>query len=140
MPIAGHGIDIVEVARIQRMVEEHGQRFLAGCFTPAELEYCRGQPRRQAEHLAGRFAVKEAILKVLGSGWSGGIAWTDMEILPAPGGRPVLTLSGYTRELADRLGIVRWHVSISHIETHAVGSAIGETMEVAMPQGYNRSP
>jgi holo-[acyl-carrier protein] synthase len=125
MPIVGHGIDIVETARIRRMLEEHGQRFLDRCFTAPELGYCAKNPRRYVEHLAGRFAAKEAVLKVLGTGWRGGIAWTDIEILPEPSGQPKVGLSGECLRIATKLGISRWHVSISHIETHATASAIG---------------
>jgi holo-[acyl-carrier protein] synthase len=125
MPIVGHGIDIVETSRIRKMHEEHGQRFLDRCFTPAEQNYCARNPKRYFEHLAGRFAAKEAILKVLGTGWRGGIAWTDMEILPEPSGQPRLVLSGESLRIATEQGIARWHVSISHIETHATASAIG---------------
>jgi holo-[acyl-carrier protein] synthase len=125
MPIVGHGIDIVETDRIRKMHAEHGQRFLDRCFTPAEQRYCARNTKRYFEHLSGRFAAKEAILKVLGTGWRGGIAWTDMEILPEPSGQPKLVLSGECLRIATELGIARWHVSISHIETHATASAIG---------------
>jgi len=125
MPILGHGIDIVETRRIRQLLEEHGQRFLDRCYTPAEQEYCRRNLRRQIEHLAGRFAAKEAVLKVLGTGWRGNISWTDIEILPEPSGQPRLVLSGECRRIADELGISQWYVSISHIETHATASAIG---------------
>jgi holo-[acyl-carrier protein] synthase len=125
MPIVGHGIDIVETARIKRSVEEHGERFLERVYTPAEREYCARNKKRYFEHLAGRFAAKEAVLKVLGTGWRGGIAWTDIEILPEPSGQPKVTLSGESLRIATQLGIVHWHVSISHIETHATASAIG---------------
>jgi holo-[acyl-carrier protein] synthase len=124
--IKGHGIDIVAVGRVQHMLDEHGQRFLDRCFTPAEQAYCARSEKRYLEHLAGRFAVKEAILKVLGTGWRGGIQWTDMEVLPNDLGQPVLKLRGEAARIADEHGILRWHVSISHIETHATGSAIGE--------------
>ena len=124
--IIGHGIDIVDTGRIAEMLAEHGQRFLDRCFTAAEQKYCAKSEKRYVEHLAGRFAVKEAILKVLGTGWRGGIQWTDMQVLPDSLGRPVLELTGEAAAVAERLGIVRWHVSISHIETHATGSAIGE--------------
>lgn len=124
--ILGHGIDIVAVDRIERMLADHGQRFLDRCFTPAEQEYCARSEKRYLEHLAGRFAVKEAILKVLGTGWRGGIQWTDMEVLPNDMGQPLLTLSGEAARVAIERGIKLWHVSISHIETHATGSAIGE--------------
>jgi holo-[acyl-carrier protein] synthase len=125
MPIVGHGIDIVETDRIRKLHAEHGQRFLDRCFTPSEQAYCARNPKRYFEHLSGRFAAKEAILKVLGTGWRGGIAWTDMEILPEPSGQPRLVLSGECLRIAKNQGIARWHISISHIETHATASAIG---------------
>lgn len=125
MPIVGHGIDIVETARIRKLVDDHGQRFLDRCFTAAEQAYCAAGHKRQMEHLAGRFAAKEAILKVIGTGWRGKIAWTDIEIRREPSGQPVVALSGEVGRIATELGIVRWHVSISHIETHATASAIG---------------
>src|SRR6188768_1577147 len=109
MPILGHGIDIVETSRIKRLVDEHGQRFLDRCFTAEEQRYCALNQKRYFEHLAGRFAAKEAVLKVLGTGWRGGIAWTDVEILPEPSGQPV--------------------VNLSHIETHATASAMGMSGE-----------
>lgn len=125
MPIVGHGIDIVETSRIRQLIEEHAQRFLDRCYTPLEQEYAARNPKRYVEHLAGRFAAKEAVLKVLGTGWRGGIAWTDIEILPEPSGQPKLTLTGECQRIAAQLGIARWHVSISHITTHATASAIG---------------
>jgi holo-[acyl-carrier protein] synthase len=126
MGIVGHGIDIVETSRIGEMVERHGQHFLDRCFTPAEQAYCARNPKRYIEHLSGRFAAKEAILKVLGTGWRGKIAWTDMEILPEPTGQPCVTVDGEVKRIAGEMGITRWHVSISHIKTHATASAIGE--------------
>lgn len=125
MPIVGHGIDIVETDRIRESVEEHGERFLDRVYTPAEQAYCSRNRKRYFEHLAGRFAAKEAVLKVLGTGWRGGIAWTDIEILPEPSGQPIVRLTGECLRIATEQGILRWHVSISHIETHATASAIG---------------
>ena len=125
MPILGHGIDIVETARIRKLVDDHGQHFLDRVFTPAEQRYCARNPKRYYEHLSGRFAAKEAVLKVLGTGWRGGIAWTDVEIINEASGQPKMTLSGECQRIAKELGISRWHVSISHIETHATASAIG---------------
>ena len=125
MPILGHGIDIVETSRIARMLEEHGERFLTRVFTPLEQQYAAQNGKRKVERLAGRFAAKEAVLKVLGTGWRGGIAWTDIEIRPEPSGQPIVVLSGECERIATSIGIVRWHVSISHIETHATASAIG---------------
>jgi holo-[acyl-carrier protein] synthase len=125
MSIVGHGIDIVETRRVADLLAEHGPRFLDRCFTPAEQAYCRANPKRQVEHLAGRFAAKEAVLKALGTGWRGGIAWTDVEILRDAAGRPGVALSGECLRVAGRLGIRRWLLSISHVSTHATASAIG---------------
>ena len=125
MPILGHGIDIVETARIRRSVEEHGRRFLDRVYTADEQRYCERNHKRYFEHLAGRFAAKEAVLKVLGTGWRGGIAWTDIEIVSEASGQPRVALTGECARIAGERGIAQWHVSISHIETHATASAIG---------------
>jgi holo-[acyl-carrier protein] synthase len=125
MPIIGHGVDLVSVPRIARMRAEHGAHFLARCFTDAEVAYCQ-DARQSDERFAGRFACKEAILKVLGTGWRGQIAWTDMEILPDKQGKPVLRLSGECAKIAEQLGIRSWHVSISHAAELAIASAMGE--------------
>jgi holo-[acyl-carrier protein] synthase len=125
MPILGHGIDIVETARIRRLIDEHGAHFLDRVFTPAEQAYCNASRKRSLEHFAGRFAAKEAVLKVLGTGWRGGIAWTDIEVVKEPSGQPQVKLTGECARIAGKRGILRWHVSISHIETHATASAIG---------------
>jgi len=125
MSVIGHGIDIIETDRIRRSVREHGQRFLDRVFTAAEQEYCKRNHKRYFEHLAGRFAAKEAVLKVLGTGWRGGIAWTDIEIVKDVSGQPKILLTGECLRIARELGIKSWHVSLSHIETHATASAIG---------------
>ena len=133
MPIVGHGIDIVETDRIAQLIHEHAQRFLDRVYTEKEQQYAARNPKRYIEHLAGRFAAKEAILKVLGTGWRSGIAWTDIEILPNPMGQPQVTLANVTADIATKLGITRWHLSISHIETHATASAIGMRGEGTPP-------
>ena len=124
MRTIGHGIDIVEVLRIAQMHVDHGQQFLDRCFTPREQAYCLDH-RHAAVHLAGRFAAKEAIVKVFGTGLRGQMAWTDMEILNDHLGRPILKLSGATAKLAADMGITEWHLSISHTENTAIASAIG---------------
>ncbi len=125
MQIVGHGIDLVDTARVEKMLQSHGQRFLGRCFTEEERRYCEANRARMVEHLAGRFAAKEAILKVLGTGWSGGIAWTDAEVVREPTGRPTVRLHGEAARVARGLGIDAWWLSLSHIRTHAVASAIG---------------
>jgi holo-[acyl-carrier protein] synthase len=125
MSIIGHGIDLVETARIRQLHEQHGRHFLDRIFTLAEQEYCSANPKRYFEHLAGRFAAKEAVLKVLGTGWRGGISWTDIEISKNASGQPGVVLSGECAKIARKLGITQWQLSLSHIETHATASAIG---------------
>jgi holo-[acyl-carrier protein] synthase len=123
-PLLAHGIDIVEVPRIARMLEEHGERFLDRCFTAAERAYCLAGKRRD-EHLAARFAAKEAVLKALGTGWKDGIAWTDVEIVRDQSGAPSVRLHGAAARSAAELGIGAWSVSLSHTGAYAVASAIG---------------
>lgn len=126
MPIVGHGIDLVDVPRIERMLAEHGARFRERCFTPSELAAAQSSGR-EAEFLAGRFAMKEAVLKALGTGWSRGIAWTDVEVAPDNAGRPKVKLSGRAAAFAGGLGVARWWASISHVGGLAVASAIAES-------------
>jgi holo-[acyl-carrier protein] synthase len=124
MNVKSHGVDLVSCARLAESIERHGQRFLDRVFTEAEQAYCRGK-KREIEHYAGRFAAKEAVFKVLGTGWRNGINWTDVEIRNQPSGQPKVSLSGRCREIADELGLAGIVISISHTDTHAIASAIG---------------
>lgn len=122
--VIGHGIDVVEIPRLAELLGKHGERFIERVFTPTERDYCIGK-KRQMEHLAGRFAAKEAVLKVLGTGWSGKIAWQDIEVTNNPAGQPGVALSGECARIAAELGITRILISISHTESWAAASAIG---------------
>ncbi len=124
MSVLAHGVDMVDCGRLQQAIGRHREKFLHRVFTPAELEYSLGS-KRETEHLAGRFAAKEAVLKVLGTGWRSGINWTDVEVRNAPSGQPYVTLSGRPLEIAQQLGITHILISISHIDTHAIASAVG---------------
>ena len=125
MEILGHGIDLTDIERIEQMLDKHGERFLDRCFTATEQSYAdKGMTARRAEFLAGRFAAKEAVLKALGTGISEGIQWTDIEIMRVGNGKPEVVLHGKAAEVAAALGITKWHVSITHIKTHASASAI----------------
>lgn len=126
MAVVAHGVDLVEVARIARLLREHGERFLERVFTPAERAYCDAG-RRRDEHYAGRFAAKEAVLKALGTGWRSGIAWTDVEVVLLPSGAPTLRLHGKAAQVAESQRIAAWLVSLSHTADHAVASVIGQT-------------
>jgi len=123
MKIIGHGIDLVDCRRIERILHEHGRRFLDRVFTPAEQDYCR-RYHLQVERLAGRFAVKEAVMKMLGTGWSGTVTWKDIETTNDPAGRPRVKLSGEVARLAAQQGINHVLVSITHTRGLAVASVI----------------
>jgi holo-[acyl-carrier protein] synthase len=124
MRIMGHGIDLVEIARIAALLEAHGARFTERCFTERERQYAESSRRRRAERYAARFACKEALLKALGTGWRSGIRWIDMDVRRDPMGRPEIMLNGRCADLARDLGIVEWHVSLSHTDSHAVASVV----------------
>ncbi len=133
MNVIAHGVDMVDCKRLEESIGRHGRRFIDRVFTPAEQAYCLGK-KREIEHLAGRFAAKEAVLKVLGTGWRDGIAWTDVEVRNAPSGQPKVHLSGKCKEVADEMGLASILLSISHIETHAIASAIGVADTSTLPK------
>jgi len=120
-----HCIDIVEPARIEALLSKHPHRAAQRLFTPDELAYANSQPARRSEHLAARFAAKEAVFKALGTGWTQGIAWTDIQVVRAPSGAPSLKLSGRAETCAKELGIEHWLISLTHVKTLAMASVIG---------------
>ncbi len=123
MDIAGIGTDIIEVVRVGQMIEKHGELFLERVFTPGEMRYCQGR-KHAMEHYAGRWAAKEAILKCLGTGWSKGISWTDLEVRNEMSGAPRVLLAGVAADIARDRGIGEILISISHCRTYAVAYAI----------------
>jgi holo-[acyl-carrier protein] synthase len=123
MDILGIGTDFVECPRIGKMVENHGELFLRRVYTDREIRYC--QSRKHAiEHFAGRWAAKEAILKALGTGWSRGVSWTDIEVRNGPGGQPRVLVCGGAKEVAIRKGVANVLVTISHCRTYATAYAL----------------
>ncbi len=123
MEVIAHGIDLVDFPRLEQLVERHGDRFVDRIFTAAEQAYAR-KNRNAIEKYAGRFAAKEAILKLIGTGWRGRIAWTDIEVTNNSAGRPQVTLSGEVKEIADKLGIKHISISITHTANFAIASAV----------------
>jgi len=123
MEIVAHGIDLVDCPRIEKMVKDHGERFINRVFTVAEQAYAEANKNR-IEKLAGRFAAKEAILKLMGTGWKGKIAWTDIEVVNNETGRPVVNLRGEVKKIAERLGVRNISVSITHTANFAIASAV----------------
>ena len=124
--IYGTGIDIIEISRIKRSLETYAGRFEEKVFTPAEIGYCRSKAD-PSRHFAARFAAKEAVLKSLGTGMSGGISWKDIEVANHPEtGKPSLLLSGKGKDLFVELQLKAIHISISHEKAYAVAHAIAE--------------
>lgn len=123
MKIVAHGIDLVDRPRIEEMLKRHGERFLNRVFTAKEQAYA-GANKDGIEKLAGRFAAKEAVLKLMGTGWRGKIAWTDIEVVNNPTGQPEVGLAGEVEKLADGLGIKHISVSITHTANFAIASAV----------------
>ena len=115
----GVGIDIIEVERVRRVYEHHGERFLKRVYTEREVWQCRGKATR----LAGRFAAKEAISKALGTGLHG-VAWQEMEIVQLRSGRPTVTLHGRAKLRAEQLGISAFDVSIADLAQISIAIAI----------------
>ncbi len=123
MKIIAHGIDLVDFLRIEKLVEEHGQQFLERVFTEAERSYADSN-RNKMEKLAGRFAAKEAILKLIGTGWRGKISWTDIEVINNTMGQPIVNIKGEVKKIAEKLGINDISVSITHTANFAIASAV----------------
>lgn len=121
--IIGLGTDIVEIVRIGKMIERHGELFLNRVFTEDEVRYC--QRRRESyQHFAGRWAAKEAVMKTLGTGWTRGVGWQDIEVCSAKSGRPTINIRGQAREFADKLGIDDVLITISHCRLYATATAV----------------
>lgn len=113
------GIDLIEIERVNSVIERHGERFLNRIFTPRELQDCAGR----SESLAARFAAKEAAAKALGCG-IGDISWQEVEVQRAENGQPRLHLTGKAKQFAKEQGFVQWSVSLSHSQNHAIAMVV----------------
>ncbi len=113
------GIDIIEIHRVQAVLDRHGERFLSRVYTRSELAYCRGR----VPELAVRFAGKEAISKALGTGIRG-IVWREMEILPDRRGKPLVFLHGRASRRAEELGLTHFAISLTHAREIAMATVV----------------
>jgi holo-[acyl-carrier protein] synthase len=118
-----HGIDLVDFPRIEEMIKRHGNHFLDRIFTQTE-QLQADQMKNRIERLAGRFAAKEAVLKMLGTGWRGKIAWTDIEITNNHFGQPQVKLTGEVKKIASKLGVKDTSLSITHTANFVIASAV----------------
>jgi len=124
--IVGIGVDLVEVPRIRRAIEEHGDRFIRRVFTDAETDYCR-QCAHPEQRFATRFAAKEAALKALGVGWAEGLEFAEVEVVTNARGAPSVVFTGRALELARSLGAERIHVSMTHHHDFAIAEVVLES-------------
>ena len=121
--LAGLGIDILDVARLERELGREDRGFRDAVFSPREIEACGDGPgatRRYAEC----FAAKEAFFKALGTGWTGGVGFREVEALRDTAGRPSLVLSGRTQQEAERRGLRRTHLAFSHAPRYAMATVL----------------
>jgi holo-[acyl-carrier protein] synthase len=123
--IHGIGTDLVEVARIERIIGKWGDRFLKRVFSEGEIIYC-GKKAFPPQHYAGRFAVKEALLKCIGRGLFSGLSLKDIEVVNTKEGKPELSVHGKVHEIIDTLDIIKSHVTISHTNNFATAVVILE--------------
>lgn len=123
--ILGTGVDIVEIERIADMRTRQGERFHDKVFTAGEVEYCLAR-KASDQHFAARFAAKEATMKALGTGWAEGVGFRSIEVLRGSDGPPRIQLHAKAAEHAQRLGVTRIHVSLSHGRDHAIAQVILE--------------
>ena len=119
------GVDIIEVRRVRETIERT-PRFAERVFTDAERAYCESRGAVADQHYAARFAAKEAALKALQTGWSGGISWQDVEVATKDSGAPLILFHGRARELYEASGATAAHISIAHTTEHAVAEVILE--------------
>lgn len=124
--IVGTGIDIAEVPRIAASIARYGDRFLRRIFTESEIRYCDSKANR-SERYAARFAAKEAAMKALGTGWSRGVRWRDIEVRRQPGGRPTLAFYGKAAEFAAKLNTANVALSLTHTAGQAMAQVILES-------------
>lgn len=125
--IIGIGIDISEQERIRASITQFGQQFVEKLFTTQEINYCE-RYRDPTEHYAGKFAVKEAFMKAIGTGRRQQVTFKDIEVLNQSSGAPRIILHGNTKVFTDNLGIMQIHVSVSHSADIAVAVVILEGM------------
>jgi holo-[acyl-carrier protein] synthase len=113
------GVDILEIQRLEYIIQQHGERFLSRIYTPQEL----AEVGSKTASLAARFAAKEAVSKALGTG-IGWIGWHEIEILYGQYHEPVLCLQGNAKRIAEEMGLSDWSISLSHSHDYAIAVVV----------------
>jgi holo-[acyl-carrier protein] synthase len=127
------GIDVIEIARVQAVLQRHPERFLSRVFTHEEAAFCRGR----VPELAARFAAKEAVMKALGTG-ARGLAWRDIEILPNQRGKPLVYLHGLAKARAEAIGLRGVDISLSHSHDLAIAAVVGAADDAPIDREQHR--
>jgi holo-[acyl-carrier protein] synthase len=120
--IKGVGVDIIEIARIEKSIRELGDHFLQKIFTSREIAYCSSK-QNSTQHFAARFAAKEALSKAVATGWAGEFRWRDVEVVNEPSGKPVFEFYGAMKAMLVRSNVF---VSMSHSGNHVVAMVVIE--------------
>lgn len=123
MRIVGIGLDLVKIERIRTLAERWRERFLERLYTEAERRYCFERASPYAS-LAGRFAAKEAVLKAIGTGWSAGVSWQDIQVVNDGSGKPVAQVQGRAGALLQEAGVTDIHISLSHDADYAIAQVV----------------
>ena len=121
--IIGTGIDIVEISRVKNASLKWKDKFLRRIFTNKEIAYSK-ERTYSYQHLAARFAAKEAVLKAFGNSWKKRAEWTDIEIWNEESGKPIVKLYGDVKKIKDKMKVDDIIISLSHTRAYAVASAI----------------
>ena len=132
--IVGIGTDLVEIRRIESILDRRRERFVDRIYTSAECVYCDKKASSFQEY-AARFAAKEAVMKALGTGRSRGVAWRDIEVVNEPSGRPTIRMTGRAAERARAIGAQHCHLTLSHDGGFAIATVVFE----GEPQGESRT-
>jgi holo-[acyl-carrier protein] synthase len=123
--IVGIGVDIVDVARVEKSIKRYGNSYLERVYTPREIEYCSDGANKWQRY-AARMAAKEAAMKALGTGWGSGVEWLNFEVQHEALGRPALALTGAAADIARERGISRVWISLAHISSYAIAEVVFE--------------
>nr|MBI3612433.1 holo-ACP synthase [Nitrospirota bacterium] len=123
MRIVGIGLDLVKIERIRALADRWQERFLERLYTEAERRYCFDRASPYAS-LAARFAAKEAVLKAIGTGWSAGISWQDIQVLNDDRGKPAAQVRGRAGALLEEAGVTDIHISLSHDTDYAIAQVV----------------
>ena len=120
------GVDLVEISRIEEVFTRRGERFRRRVFTEGEISYCERRASKLASY-AARFAAKEAVMKALGTGWSEGVGWKDIEVVSGPSGAPMIQLHRSALERMREIGATRALVSLTHSGELAIAQVVLES-------------